>query len=63
MNKKTIYLLLFVSGIFLLFYGSRAVNTISVYISIAGVVLVMYSLFKISTVWVKRNDEEEKNTE
>ncbi len=64
MQKKTIYTLLIIIGVIILFYGKKTNDTVSSYFSILGFVMLMYGLYKVSTVLVKdkfKDDNESKD--
>lgn len=64
MRKKTIYTLLIIIGVIILFYGKNSDTVIFSYLSIFGFVMLMFGLYKISTEWVKdKSDDENKNLE
>ena len=66
MNKKTIYFILVILGVIILFYGRKTNETSSAYLSVLGLVILMFSLYKISTSWVKKDkldDEKDKSEE
>lgn len=64
MRKKTIYTLLIIIGVIILFYGKNSDTVVFSYLSIFGFVMLMFGLYKISTEWVKdKSDDENKNLE
>lgn len=61
MHKKTIYIILIVAGTIILFYSNKSDDTILPYLSVFGFVILMFGLYKVSTVLVKNRSDNEND--
>lgn len=60
---KLLYFSLIIFGAILLWLGQPLENMNNTIVTIAGIVLVMFGLYKTSTKWVKNKEQDDKNVD